>query len=241
MDDGLSVIKKELPFVMKMIARTAQWVHPETFKALPIWCPETARGFHRYDARWSRVIVNKQGVPRKETNIQAAKALVEALGIGTPKPKHWTVCHVWGYDDEKFAGHSKVVKDPHYYSCVGNMIWLPTPLKGFTDAVPEIKACLRFCVFHLYGWVCEHDDFKIQSESDRIRSGKMPVDYPKDWPTAERKILPPGTAQFSESARQSVAKRKAKIRKCLADMSLKHYPRDTVRRVLKFWKVDLSC
>jgi len=58
--DGLSEIKNELPLIMKMIARTARWVHPETFKALPIWCPDTARGFLRYDARCSRVLANNK-------------------------------------------------------------------------------------------------------------------------------------------------------------------------------------
>ncbi len=79
--DGLSEIKNELPLIMKMIARTARWVHPETFKALPIWCPDTARGFLRYDARWSRVLENSRGVQKKEENIRAAMALVEALGL----------------------------------------------------------------------------------------------------------------------------------------------------------------
>jgi hypothetical protein len=113
--DGLSEIKHELPLVMKMIARAARWVHPETFKALPVWCPDTARGFLRYDARWSRVLRNGKGIEKREENIRAAAALVEALGVGRPKPKNWTVCHIWGYDDEKFAGTSNVVKDPRYY------------------------------------------------------------------------------------------------------------------------------
>src|SRR5260370_17761064 len=68
--DGLSEIKNELPLIMEMIARTARWVHPKTFKALPIWCPDTARGFLRYDARWSPVLVNRQGVQKKKKTIR---------------------------------------------------------------------------------------------------------------------------------------------------------------------------
>ncbi len=36
--DGLTEIERELPLVMAMIARTSRWVHPDTFKALPVWC-----------------------------------------------------------------------------------------------------------------------------------------------------------------------------------------------------------
>lgn len=102
--DGLSEIKDELPLIMKMIARTARWVHPDTFKALPIWCPDTARGHLRYDSTWSHVLVNGRGVQKREANVRAAAALVEALGVGRPRPRNWTVCHIWGYDDETFAG-----------------------------------------------------------------------------------------------------------------------------------------
>ena len=42
--DGLSEITKELPLIIEMIARTDCWVHPEIFRALPVWCPDTAGG-----------------------------------------------------------------------------------------------------------------------------------------------------------------------------------------------------
>ena len=236
--DGLAEIERELPLVMSMIARTARWVHPDTFKGLPIWCPDTARGMVRYDAAWSRPLVSAKGVTKVEENIRAGAALVEALGVQPPKPRNWTVCHIWGYDDDRFAGRSNVVQDPRYYSCIGNMTWLPTPLKGFTDAVPQIKECLRVCAFHLYGWACEHDDFR--EAAIKVRSGAIPEGYPSEWPTADRRILPPGTASFSDRVKLSIANRKAKIRRQLNDDSLTHYPCDAVRQVLTFWKVDLS-
>jgi hypothetical protein len=222
---------------MEMIARTARWVHPETFRALPIWCPDTARGRPRYDASWTRVLTSGRGVAKVEENIRAATALVEALGVRPPKPKNWTVCHIWGYDDQNFAGKSNVVQDPRYYSCVGNMVWLPTPLKGFTDAVPQIKECLRVCAFHLYGWTCQHEDVGVGAT--RVRSGAIPDGYPLAWPTAERVVLPPGTAPFSERVQSAVARRKARIRAQLEDDSLRHYDRHAVRGVLEFWGVDL--
>ena len=77
--DGLSEIEHELPLVMEMIARTARWVHPDTFNALPVWCPDTARGRPRYDATWSRELISGRGVRKVEENIRAAIALMEAL------------------------------------------------------------------------------------------------------------------------------------------------------------------
>jgi hypothetical protein len=185
------------------------------------------------------VLVSGRGVAKVEENIRAATALVEALGVKTPpKPKNWTVCHIWGYDDENFAGRSNVVQDPRFYSCVGNMVWLPTPLKGFTDAVPQIKECLRVCAYHLYGWACEHDD--VQAGAARVRSGAIPEGYPDSWPTAERRVAPDGTAPHSERVQASIAKRKALIGTRLADRSLDHYGHDSVRAVLQFWKVELD-
>ena len=236
--DGLSEIKNELPFIMKMIARTARWVHPHTVKALPIWCPDTARGFPRYDARWSRVLKSGKGVPKKEENIRAAIAFKKALGVGMPRPKNWTVCHIWGFDDPAFARQGDVVRDRRYYSCIGNMTWLPTPLKGFTDAVPEIKECLRVCAFHLYGFVCDHDDFKLLSQ--RISTGEVPLGYPEDWPTAKRAVHPPGMAAYNERVQRYITAQKAKLRRRLEDNALEHYPREAVREILKFWNVDLG-
>lgn len=235
--DGLSEIEHELPLVMEMIARTARWAHPDTFRALPVWCPDTARGRPRYDAGWKAPLVSGRGVPKVEENIRAATALVEALGVRSPKPKNWTVCHIWGYDDEKFAGRSNVVQDPRYYSCIGNMTWLPTPLKGFTDAVPQIKECLRACAFHLYGWACEHPD--VAAGAARVRSNAIPDGYPASWPTADRDLLPPGTAPFSERVQASIEKRKARFRAQLANPELEYFGHDQVRDVLAFWNVAL--
>lgn len=235
--DGLGEIQKELPLVIDLIARTARWVHPEIFNLLPIWCPDTARGLPRYDARWSRVLTNSKGVQKVEENIRAANSLVYALGV-KPKPKNWTVCHIWGYDDANFAGKSKIVQDRRFYSCIGNMVWLPTPLKGFTDAVPEVKRVLRHCAFHLYGWVCEHDD--VRDVALRVMLEAEPDFYPKSWPTHGRKILPIGTAPASPYAFGQATKARARIRKEVLDDSLELYPREEVRSVLDFWKVDLE-
>ena len=117
------------------------------------------------------------------------------------------------------------------------MVWLPTPLKGFTDAVPEIKKILRICAFHMYGWICEHPD--AATEAAKIRNGPVSDEYPKSWPTPERKVLPLGTAPFSSDAAAAVKKRKCELKRMLSDTSLVHFPREEARSVLAFWKIDI--
>src|SRR5262245_36055149 len=94
--DGLDELNHEMPIVVELIARTSRWVHPETFRALPVWYPETARGRPMYDAKFTRVYTNKNRATgatsnKSEPNIWAGKALVAALG--TSKRDNWTVCH----------------------------------------------------------------------------------------------------------------------------------------------------
>lgn len=225
--------------IMEMIARSARWVHPDTFRALPVWYPETARGRPIYDATWSRQYINTNRLSRLsqnkyEGNGQAAKALISALGA--PKVSNWSVCHIWGYDDGLFKKSGGVVRDPRYYSCVANMVWLPTPLKGFTDSVPEIKRMLRVCAANIYGWICEHPD--VSDETKLIASGMIPDGYPKSWPTPRRRVLPPGAALYSPQVRAAIERRKLRLRDLLKNAG-PHFPRDEVRRVLKFWKVRL--
>src|SRR5216683_7621121 len=75
-----------LLFAQPPIVATARWVHPDTFNALPVWCPDTARGRPRYDATWSRELISGRGVRKVEENIRAAIALMEALGVkGKPQ------------------------------------------------------------------------------------------------------------------------------------------------------------
>jgi hypothetical protein len=242
--DGNEALRDDIPAVVELIERTARWVNPETFRRLPVWAPHTARGRALYDANWSRRYTNtrqatKITAEKFEGNVAALNALVAALGVASPKPKNWTVCHIWGYDDPSFAQQSSVVQDPRYFSCVANMVWLPTPLKGFTDTLPEIKAMLRVCAFHLYGWACEHPS--VTKQAEKVRSGWIPKGYPATWPSLEYPgILPPGTAPFSERIEREIAKRKGKIKGDLANAAFLHYPKNDVLSVLKYWGVELD-
>lgn len=242
--DGNDVLRGDIPAIVELIERSARWVHPDTFQALPVWAPETARGQPLYDAGWTRRYTNTRRstgatAEKFEGNVAALKSLVAALGVASPKPKNWTVCHIWGYDDPSFAKQSSVVQDPRYFSCVANMVWLPTPLKGFTDTVPEIKDILRVCSFYLYGWACEHDS--VLNQAEKVRSGWIPTHYPHSWPSPDRpSVLPAGTAPFTAEVESEIEKRKSKFRAALANNDFVHYPRTNVESVLKFWNVDLD-
>ena len=209
-------------------------LHPDTFGALPVWYPDTARGRQRYDANWLEPLLSRKGKPKLEQNVQAGKALVCALGVRpSAKPSSWTVCHIWGYDDDRFATESMIVKDPRYYSCIGNMVWLPTPLKGFTDAVPEIKRMLRTCAYYLYGWAP-----RTLIETELAETKVIPGGYPESWPTADRNSPPRGTSPYSQCVKDAVERRKRQLRMRLANKALTHYPRQEVRDVLAFWHVE---
>jgi len=159
-------------------------------------------------------------------------ALWQALGFSRgAKPKNWTVCHIWGIDDPAFRKHNAIVQDPRFYSCVGNMVALPTPLKAFTDSIPEIKLMLRICAYYLYGWLCEHDSVKEQAEL--ITSGLVPKGYPATWPKKLGDPPPPGVVEFSATVQRFVDKRKAEIQRELKAAGC-FYPRDKVPEVLRF-------
>lgn len=241
--DGNDALRDDIPAVVELIERTAKWVHPETFRRLPVWCPYTARNRPLYDASWTRRYTNTrkatgQTTDKYEGNVAAINTLVAALDVAKPKPKNWTVCHIWGYDDAAFAQRSGVVQDPRYFTCVANMVWLPSALKGFTDALPEIKAMLRVCSFHLYGWACEHPSAEEQAK--QVRSGWIPIGYPERWPSPERPgAHPRGTAPFSHRIEREILKQKLKIKKLIETPGFVHFPRDEVEEVLKFWRISL--
>jgi hypothetical protein len=89
-----------------------------------------------------------------------------------------------------------------------------------------------------YGWACEHESVAEQAQS--IRGGAIPDGYPKSWPAPDRpSLLPPGTAAFTPAIIAEIRKRKANLRRMLADTSLTHFPREEVRQVFAFWKVTL--
>ncbi|WP_426730751.1 hypothetical protein [Myxococcus faecalis] len=222
---------------IQLIVKTARWVHPDTFRYLPVWYPEAWRKADLYDVTWSKRSKNK-GSDKFESNVRAGKALKAALGGF--QESNWACCHIWGFDDPSFSSSSEIVTDPRYYTCVANMILVPSALKALTDAVEEVKLMLRVCAWHTYGWVCEEPIVKQQA--DRIKSGFIPQGYPKEWPRGGEGRLPPGTMPFTEYIRELADQRLSRVASEVhrhSETDLPFFPKEKVLSVLRFWNVQL--
>ena len=126
--------------------------------------------------------------------------------------------------------------DRRFFSCVGNMVLLPTPLKVFTDTLPEVKAMLRICARNLYGWQCDHEN--LLASNAALDGWTDWVSYPESWPRKPHEKLPLGIAPLTPSIQASAEKRKAAIGRDL-EYAGEHYPRDEVKAALAYWKITL--
>jgi len=244
LQDGLEVLRRELSLteIMRLIERTARWVDPATFHYLPIWYPEHARGALFYKADWSEPQMNKkrqtgESVHKREGNLHANKALTYALGLRSKERTNWSCCHLWGVDDSLYQRSNAVVQDRRFFSCVANMVLLPTPLKAFTDVMTDVKMMLRVCALHLYDWACDHDD--VADISEMVAGWSNWDAYPASWPRRGQASVPLGVAPFSERVCKAADARKSQIRRDLVSAG-EHYPREEVRRVLDYWQIDLK-
>ncbi|RYE79225.1 MAG: hypothetical protein EOP19_20445 [Hyphomicrobiales bacterium] len=238
--DGLIALREvlELREVMRLIEKTARWVDPETFRLLPIWYPEHARRSYFYKSDWSEPQLNRNRQSgheehKREGNVHANRALTNALGLRSEERPNWSCCHIWGVDDPTYQEANEVVQDRRYFSCVANMVLLPTPLKAFTDTMPEVKAMLRLAARHLYGWHCGHPSMARAVET--IERWDQWEAYPSSWKSDAASF--PGIAPLDASIRAAARRRVDRIRRDLMSAG-PHYPRDEVRAALAYWKVD---
>lgn len=241
--DGLEALRQELSLadVMGLIERTARWVDPKTFEYLPVWYPEHARRGLFYKANWCEPQMNRNrqtgvSIHKSEGNTHANKALTLALGLRAGERPNWSCCHIWGVDDASYQVSNAVVQDRRFFSCVANMVLHPTPLKAFTDVMPEVKMLLRVCALKLYGWSCDHEE--VEDIAKHVANWASWDGYPQSWPKPGKISLPLGTAPFSARIKEAAERRKAAIRKDLASAG-PHYPREDVLKVLSYWDVSL--
>jgi hypothetical protein len=243
MQDGLEELRQVMSLreVASLIERTARWVSPETFRLLPLWFPEYARRSAQYNGNWSAPRMNRSratgnSVHKSEGNVYANQALTLALGLTKKLRPNWSCCHIWGVDDASYRLSNVVVMDRRFFSCVGNMVLLPAPLKAFTDSMPDVKAMLRICARNLYGWQCDHDNLLAANAAlDKWTDWDA---YPQSWPRTPSKKMPLGIVPLSPTIRASAQKRLAVIRHDLEHAG-KFYPRDEVRAALAYWKITL--
>ena len=174
-------------------------------------------------------------IHKSEGNVYANKALTLALGLRQATRPNWSCCRVWGVDDASFQKANEVVSDHRFYSCIANMVLLPTPLKAFTDTMPEVKAMLRICARNLYGWQCDHVTMApVNAALDEWDDWSV---YPQSWPQARGEKRPLGVVPLTQEIEQVALKRLATIRSDLMAAG-KFYPRDEVRRALAYWKIS---
>ena len=243
--DGTDALMAELSYseVMRLIERTAKWVDPKTFQMFPVWYPEHARRGLLYKSNWSEPLMNtnrQTGVSlhKAEANIYASKALSLALGLGSNgRPKGWTCCHIWGVDDPSYQMANLIVQDPRFFSCVANMVLLPTPLKAFTDTVPEVKSMLRICALNTYGWQCDHE--QMDETNKTLRTWKDWGSYPASWPREPQAGVPMGIMPLTAEVKDAAARRWQRIQNDIYNAG-QHYPRDSVRNVLDYWGLEIG-
>lgn len=241
--NGLDVLSRELRIdeIMKLIERCARWVDRETNEYLPVWFPEYARNSLLYNANWTepRMIKNRQTGDeehKREGNMYANQALTHALGTTQKDRPYWSCCHIWSVDDDSYQLSNVVVQDRRYFSCVSNMVLLPSPLKAFTDVMDEVKMMLRVCAVHNYGWSCDHED--VTEVAEKVENWTNWASYPDSWPKPGRNSTPHGTIPFSGQIKKYADRRKDKIRQDLTSAG-QYYPRDDVEKVLDFWSISL--
>ena len=242
--DGLDALRAEIGLreIASLIERTARWVDPETFKLLPVWFPDHARGEKFYKGNWSTQQMNTTRatgttVHKTEGNIYANQALTLALGLRKAARPNWSCCHIWGIDDPTYQVSNAVVQDRRFYSCVANMILLPTPLKAFTDTMPEIKAMLRICATNLYDWSCDHNGLK--SVRMTLENWSDWDAYPASWPRHPGEKMPLGVVELNDTIRKSADERLRKIQHDLNNAG-EFYPRNEVLKVLEYWNIQVE-
>ncbi len=241
--DGLDALRKVMSVrdIAMYIERTARWAAPETFKLLPLWFPEHARRSPFYKENWSVPLLNTNrrtgvSIHKPEGNVYANQALTLAVGLKKKLRPNWSCCHIWGIDDATYQLSNDVVMDRRFYSCIGNMVLLPTPLKAFTDTMPEIKAMLRICARNLYGWQCDHD--KLLATNVALDEWTDWSAYPTSWPRSPNEKLPLGLVPLTPDIRASAEKRLADIRYDIEHAG-SFYPRQEVRDAMVYWHIKL--
>lgn len=238
--DGLAALQKVLDLgqIMQAIERTALWVSPDTFRLLPVWYPEHARRAYVYKGDWSEPLRTRSrgsghDERTREGNVYANRALTAALGLTARQRPNWSCCHIWSADARWAGAGNAVAQDRRYFTCLANMVLLPTPLKAFTDAMPEVRGMLRAGARRLYGWVCEPPD--TAAEAERLDDWEAAVAYPRSWAGGDF----PGVRDLTPDIRAAADRRLDALRRDLAQAG-PYYPREEVRSALAYWRLDLD-
>ncbi len=227
--DGLEFFGKHADprTLSELLGACTIWIDPKCHELLPVWSPYSYRKAPLYKANWKDRQTNKDE-PKSEGNVEAGKAQNKYLGIiGTNKESrpNWACCHIWGNDDPSFQADHAEVNDPRYFTCPANMVLVPSPLKTFTDTIPEVKSALRYASSILYGFSPENRD-----EPDASAASSY---LPDIW----RK---PETIRFVPINDRIIAHLTERVEKLaqLQESAGENYPRRGVAEVISYWKTQ---
>ncbi|MFT5005495.1 MAG: hypothetical protein ACI8YI_001108 [Paracoccaceae bacterium] len=228
--DGLEFFKKNADpeTVADLLGSCAIWIDPECYQMLPVWSPYTYRKAPLYKSNWEERQTNR-GEPKFEGNVAASTAQNRYLGISglnRDSRPNWSCCHIWGNDDPTFQNDFAEVNDPRYFTCPANMVLVPSPLKTFTDTIPEVKAALRFAASLLY-------DFWPENRP-RPRLDEAGLFLPKVW--RQRETI--SVAIIDDAIQLNLAKRVKKLTE-LHRHAGPNYPPEKTERVIEYWRAKL--
>ena len=114
------------------------------------------------------------------------------------------------------------------------MVLLPTPLKAFTDVMPDVKWMLRVCAFHTFGWRCDHP---VLGNANLEEWAANPA-YPVSWPKAAGDAAPAGTVALTPAISKDVDRRLATIYSDLEHAG-PFYPHRAVLEALAYWNIPI--
>jgi hypothetical protein len=156
-----------------LVAATAFWVHPDTYRMVAAsnpnaaWFPGTRRS--RGAEKRGEVIDNV-----KFDDNSAANRAIKLAVFGHTRTKGFHACHVW----------AETCYDHRYHTSIANLVLLPASLAGLSDHDQHIASCLKFRAWELYAWA---------------PVGASPLQKPRDYPVPEmwRAPLEPPLATLS--------------------------------------------
>ena len=91
-----------------------------------------------------------------------------------------------------------------------HMVLLPTPLKAFTDTIPEVKSMLRLCARNMYSWQCDHVSQEVTNAA--LDAWNDWSSYPKSWPKEPEDTMSLGISEINNDIRGTAIRRWNAIR-----------------------------
>lgn len=141
--DGLVELDQPIArrVLIDLVSKTSYWADKKVFKHLRdknkfgVWYEHVARG-------------RPKGTVRKKTllddNTYANYAIKRALAGDHRmfRPRSFRVCHI--YDGK--------TKDHRYYTCIANLVLLPSAIHSLTDHYKPVMDVLKYRAYEYYRW-----------------------------------------------------------------------------------------